>query len=98
MTSETAIDLLMLSNEYGLERLKGIVENVIGFSLDYENVGCILDVAITYSAPVLQKACLFFSMREYTKVKNTDAWKEMSPVAQELVSETFKQWGIDNFT
>jgi hypothetical protein len=49
VTGECAIDLLIKSRVYGLDRLFDIVETIVGYSIDSENVACIYEVVITHS-------------------------------------------------
>jgi len=72
-----------------------MVENVIGYSLDVDNVGCILDVAVLYSCETLTRACTFFLVKEYNKVKSTDGWKQMSEQTREVVKEQVSVWGLN---
>jgi len=94
-TSETAIDLLTASALYELPRLTAIMESIVGFSLDWENAACILEIAVLYKCKKLELACLYFIASNYKKVKSSDAWKEMGHEYRDLVIQTAEEWKID---
>lgn len=52
ITGDTAVDLLAAACAYSLPRLKGIVEALLGYSLDVDNVACLYPVAQLYEAKV----------------------------------------------
>lgn len=52
ITGDTAVDLLAAASAYSLPRLKMIVESLLGYSLDVDNVACLYSVAQLYSATV----------------------------------------------
>jgi hypothetical protein len=45
ISGENAIDILTKSRVYGLDRLFNIVETVVGYSIDVENVSCVYEVS-----------------------------------------------------
>jgi len=95
ITEDIVIDLLSTSHSFELRRLKSIVENVCGYSLDVDNVGCLLDIAVMYSCDTLNRACMFFILRDYNKVIGTEAWKNMSEQALEVVKKQSELWGTN---
>lgn len=48
--------------------------SIVGYSLDWENAACILEIAVLYKAKKLELACLYFIASNYRKVKSSDAW------------------------
>ncbi len=69
------------------------LENTIGYSLDNENVGCILDVAVTYNFDRLKRACFSYAFHNFQIVKKTETWKSISIEAKEYFSTTAESWG-----
>eukprot|EP01118_Nematostelium_gracile_P005473 TRINITY_DN1733_c0_g1_i3.p1 TRINITY_DN1733_c0_g1~~TRINITY_DN1733_c0_g1_i3.p1 ORF type:complete len:693 (+),score=162.87 TRINITY_DN1733_c0_g1_i3:223-2301(+) len=92
---ESAIELLTTAHTYRIKRLKRMIENVIGYSLDADNVGCIADVAVLYNCETLTRACVFFIVREFSKIARTDGWKEMSQTTREVIKEQCSLWGVE---
>lgn len=82
----------MTANSFAIKRLKSIVENVCGYSIDVDNVGCLLDVAVLYNCEMLVRACMFFVLKEYTKVKGSEAWLNMADSTKETVRKQAAMW------
>jgi hypothetical protein len=75
-----------------IERLKRILESVIGYSLDVENLGCIADVAIELSCETLSRACVYFTLKQYKAVQKTEGWKQMMPATKEYLAKASQAW------
>jgi hypothetical protein len=71
-----------------------MVENVVGYSLDIDNVSCILEVACLHEFLALQRACLLFIVKEYASVKKTEAFKKMNQQASDFVFQNAPLWGL----
>jgi len=95
INSDIVIDLLIVATEYRLTRLVRLVENVIGFSLDVDNIGCIVDLSDTYDCQALWRTCTFFIVKEFKKVKHTSGWKEMNPETKKKMVAAVKRWGVE---
>jgi len=92
--SEIAIDLLIAAKMVGLERLRGMVESVVGYAIDVENAACIYDVAKLYSCGRLQKACEYFIFGNYSAIVGTDAWNEMDAENRDHLVAQAKTLGV----
>jgi len=77
--SEVAIDLLIASCIYSLDRLKKLMEGVVGWSLDLDNVYGVTDLAVTYDCKLLQNSCFSFCITNWAKVARGNDWKELRP-------------------
>jgi hypothetical protein len=93
-TADTVMDLLMSSRVYGIERLKGMVETVVGYSLDVHNAPGILSIAALYSFKRLSKACKYFILSNWTTVTATDDWAELDPALIDKLTLKAKNWKI----
>jgi len=93
-TAETVMDLLMSSRVYGIERLKGMVETVVGYSLDVNNAPSIFSIAELYSFKRLSKACKYFIMSNWNAVTTGDDWAELDEKLQEQLLKKAKRWKI----
>jgi len=94
ITGDIAIDLLSASSEYTLPRLKNIIVSLLGYSIDTDNAPCLYEVAVLYSAEVLERACLFFILSNMKKVTSTTAWKELSKERKDEITAKAKKWGF----
>lgn len=83
------------------------VESVCGYSLDVDNVGCLLDVAVLHTCDTLIRfdncffsimmfcrACMFLILREYNKVRTTEGWEGLSEEAKDAVRKQAEVWGV----
>lgn len=95
ITGDTAVDLLGASCAYTLPRLKMIVESLLGYSLDVDNVACLYPVAVMYEAQVLERACEFFMAQFLAQVKATEAWADLPPELKAKVEEQTIKWGLN---
>jgi hypothetical protein len=94
ITGDTAVDLLGASCAYSLPRLKGLVESLLGYSLDVDNVACLYPVATLYNAQVLERACEYFMAQYLPQVKASDAWADLEPALKAKVEEQTVKWGL----
>jgi len=72
------IELLTYSYIYELKGLQLIMESLVGFSLDTDNAGCILELAYTYKCPKLLSALYYFTINNWSGVKTTQGWRTLS--------------------
>eukprot|EP01112_Ceratiomyxa_fruticulosa_P017501 TRINITY_DN5460_c0_g1_i2.p1 TRINITY_DN5460_c0_g1~~TRINITY_DN5460_c0_g1_i2.p1 ORF type:complete len:779 (-),score=140.16 TRINITY_DN5460_c0_g1_i2:91-2427(-) len=86
---DVAVDLLMLSNEYGLDHLKQCIESfMVTNAIDVENVSSLFQLANTYEATQLKAFCEYFIMCEIDNVAMTEGWKNLdSELAQQITSK-----------
>ena len=72
-----ALDMLGLSDAYGLERLKDLCENTLMHNVDTDNVCALLIDAHRYSASELKKFCLNFLFKNFNDVNNTKGFESL---------------------
>eukprot|EP01130_Rhizamoeba_saxonica_P014315 TRINITY_DN6248_c0_g1_i1.p1 TRINITY_DN6248_c0_g1~~TRINITY_DN6248_c0_g1_i1.p1 ORF type:complete len:753 (-),score=146.98 TRINITY_DN6248_c0_g1_i1:51-2309(-) len=89
---ENVIELLMYSAIYQLPGLTHIMESIVGFAIDVDNVACILEISLLYECERLSNACLFYIITSWNKVRYTDAWKESGDGVREAVKNKATQW------
>jgi hypothetical protein len=94
LNGETILELLMAARLYGLDRLLGIVESVVGYSLDLNNVTSILMTASMYQLQKLARACKFFVLSNWEAVAKSEGWQECSPAVRDKLTKTAISWGI----
>jgi hypothetical protein len=93
-TAETVMDLLMSSRVYGIERLKGMVETIVGYSLDVDNAPGIFSIAELYSFKRLSKACKYFIMSNWRNVTTGADWDQLEPRLIEQLTLKARNWKI----
>lgn len=91
---DTIFSLLFLAVKVRMPRLANIVANVIGYSLDVENVSSILEASKTYQFEPLERACEFFIASNWYSVIKTDGWKELGAEIQGSLTKKFSELGI----
>jgi hypothetical protein len=90
---EHVLELLITAKTYGLDRLFSLVESVVGFSLDVDNVSSILSIAWSQQMPQLARACKFFILSHWRAVSSTKDWLEVDEVVRKKLAETARNWG-----
>lgn len=75
-------------------RLLEIIETIVGYSIDAENVGCIYEVAMLYKCKKLKRACLYFLLSNFNAVKSYDSWTELSEEVREKIFKKAEEWGV----
>jgi hypothetical protein len=91
---EYAIELLVKSRVYGLDRLLEIIETIVGYSIDAENVGCIYEVAMLYKCKKLKRACVYFLLSNFNAVKSYESWQELSDEVKDKIFKKAEEWGV----
>ena len=91
---EMIMELLMKARIFGLDRLLGFVESIVGYSLDISNVASITSVAYLYSLTRLAKAAKFYILSHWTQVTEDSSWAELRPEIRQKLTETATKWGI----
>jgi hypothetical protein len=94
VTSEIAIELLIVAVLLNLDRLRGILESIVGYALDVDNAACVYDVATLYSCHRLRKAAKFFMLGNWNSVSKTDAFADMKPENRQKLTDTAKAWEL----
>lgn len=94
LESDTIIDLMATANRYNLDRLVQIVANVIGYSLDADNVTGILTSAKHYSVKALAKACYFYLLSHWSAVRKTSGWRDLPQNLRTKILARAAEWGI----
>jgi len=77
---EIAHDLLRAADQYLLEMLKPLCENVIGADLAVVNVADVFELAETYHAPQLMNMCVRYALENYNEmveVRGVDGYREL---------------------
>lgn len=94
-SAETVMDLLMISRVYGIDRLKGMVETIVGYSLDAVNAPSIYSIAELYSFKRLRKACRYFILSNWQAVTaQRDEWSELDDSIKTYLTDKAKEWGV----
>jgi len=87
--SEIAIDLLIASCVYNLERLKKLLEGIVGWNLDLENIYGVTDLAYTYDCKSLLKCCCSFSVTHWRVVTSGPDWRDMRQEVKRKLNDFF---------
>ena len=94
-TAENVMDILMMSRVYGIERLKGMIETVVGYSLDPSNAPSIYSIAELYSFKRLRKACRYFILSNWHAVTaQKNEWNELDPAIREYLTKKAEEWRV----
>jgi len=80
---EDLVYLLMVANQFQLERLKELCERVLAASLDEDNVLSLWDISGAHEAQQLQRLCLNYMMRHWAAVASK-AKEQSIKIPQEL--------------
>ena len=91
---EMIMELLMKARLFGLDRLLGFVESIVGYSLDVSNVSSILSVAYIYSLPRLAKATKFFALSHWSQVTSDPSWQDVDVEIRKRLMSTAIKWGV----
>jgi Leucine-rich repeat (LRR) protein len=91
---ETVIELLTTAKVYGLKKLQNLVESVVGYSLDVDNVASILTIAWTHAMPQLARACKFFVISNWNSVTAGPDWNSIDPAVREKLHQTAVKWKV----
>lgn len=89
------MELLMTSRVYGIERLKGMVETIVGYSLDSVNAPSIYFIAKQYDFKRLKKACKYFILAHWrTITSNNEEWDNLEQEQKDLLQLKAREWEI----
>jgi hypothetical protein len=72
ISPDIAIDLLLASKRYTLPRLGEMVETVVSYSLDNDNVASVHDVAKLYGYNGLKEACENYIIANWSQLKQSE--------------------------
>ena len=89
---ETIIELLTTAKSYSIFALQHLVESVVGYSLDVDNVSSILSIAWTHSMPHLSRACKFFVISNWSTVTSHPDWQSVDIAVKEKLHSTALKW------
>jgi alpha-tubulin suppressor-like RCC1 family protein len=78
LTEDDAVEVLMMSNEYGLEQLKAQCEDFIQQSIDIDNVAWLFEISERNSARQLRAFCEYFMLNKLPEVAQTEGYKNLS--------------------
>lgn len=93
LDADTIMELLKIAKQYQLEKLTTMVEGIVGYSLDTQNVCGIMTTASILSLPKLARACKFYVLANWKAVTRTEAWKETPKALKDKLAEAAEQWG-----
>ncbi|KAH9081117.1 hypothetical protein Ae201684P_012089 [Aphanomyces euteiches] len=88
---ETAMELFVAADRYGVDRLKKICESKMLSSLCIENAASILHAADLHCATILRERCIAFMLNNFDAVTKTNAFEEMGRINVDLVFELLKR-------
>merc|ERR1719482_1537150 len=88
---DTAMDLFMAADQFGVERLKRLCERKILGAISIDNAAAILQAASRHHAYGLKQSCMNFLLRHFDEVSKTTAFEEMGRSNVELVFEILKR-------
>jgi Leucine-rich repeat (LRR) protein len=94
LDSETVIELLCTSKIYGLEKLQGIIESIVGYSLDFANVTSLLTLAGQQQMKTLARAAKFFILSNWNTVTSQPDWLEVPEEIRNVITATAKKWSV----
>ena len=83
LDNQDLVYLMMVANQFQLERLKEMTEKVLASSLDEDNVLSLWEVAGLHEAVQLKRLCLNFIMKNWKTVKSRGRKQGIS-IPQEL--------------
>lgn len=93
--NKVAKEILPAANEYALEGLKNMCENVMSKNLNLDNVVEMLTVADTYSAYNLKKEAIDFIIANGEAVTSSPSFKAISASQPHLIAEAFRTMVIN---
>eukprot|EP01125_Pyxidicula_operculata_P006912 TRINITY_DN2368_c0_g1_i2.p1 TRINITY_DN2368_c0_g1~~TRINITY_DN2368_c0_g1_i2.p1 ORF type:complete len:692 (-),score=98.22 TRINITY_DN2368_c0_g1_i2:410-2485(-) len=85
---ECAVNLMILSNEYGIDRLREMCEKYLFDGIEIENVAWLYEVAEMNNAQFLASYCSYFMFKHFDKVTETEAYKNLNPITLETIDES----------
>lgn len=94
LDADTIIDLMKAAKLYGMDRLVGIVESVVGYSLDVLNICSILTISYVFGFARLAKACQFFLFSHWDAVISSAEWTDVPEALRNRLAEKAAKWGV----
>jgi len=93
LTEDDAVEVLLMSNEYGLDQLKAQCEDFIHESIDIENVAWLFEISERNRANQLKAFCEYFMLNKLSEVAQTEGYKNLSDDIKAMLSKgrTFEQ-------
>lgn len=88
---DCAMELFVVADRYGVERLKRICERRMLQSLCIENAASVLHASDLHNASVLRDHCMSFMLNNFDAVTKTAAFEEMGRTNVDLVFELLKR-------
>ncbi|KAF4705217.1 meprin and TRAF y domain-containing protein MATH domain-containing protein [Perkinsus olseni] len=90
LTVDSAMDLFVTADQFGIDRLKKICEKEILQSINIDNAPTIMQAADMHAASGLRKRCLDFILRNFDAISKTAAFEEMGRNNVELLLEILR--------
>ncbi|XP_058805412.1 speckle-type POZ protein-like [Phymastichus coffea] len=88
--NKLAKDILPAANEYVLEGLKNMCENIISKNLNLDNVVEMLTIAASYNAQNLKKEAIDFIISNGEAITSTESFKSLAASQPLLIAEAFR--------
>lgn len=85
------MDLFVVADHFGVERLKRICEKRILISINIDTVSTILSAAHAHTAHGLRQSCMDYILRNFDEVSKTQGFEEMGRNNVELLMEILKR-------
>jgi hypothetical protein len=85
------LELLVLSDRFGVDRLKAICEIHIMKNVNFDNAASILQVADLHSAMILRSKAMDFILKHFDAVSKSKAFEDMAKNNVELLLEIIKK-------
>jgi hypothetical protein len=82
---EKVVEMLIVSDKFGCDELKGQLENWIRQHLTIENVSSLFVVSDRCNSLKLKKYCHFLIQQNYWKVKQTSEYQELAEEVEKLI-------------
>lgn len=82
LTEDDAVEVLLMSNEYGLDQLKALCEEFIQGGIDVENVAWLFELSERNRATQLKAFCEYFVLNKLHEVSQTEGYRNLSEDAK----------------
>ncbi|KAH3763996.1 RCC1 domain [Pelomyxa schiedti] len=83
--SDHWVELLMVANQYEVERLKNMCEDFIEKGIDVENVAWLFDIADKNGAHQLRAWCDYFLLTKFSEVSQTEGFNNLPEESKERI-------------
>lgn len=84
------VELMAIADQYMLPHLKEICAFVIHQELNIVNASFVLDAAEKYNTPQLRAVAVYFIIRNYSQVHNTEGFLDLDPNVRAELGQSVK--------